>query len=803
MAKRWTGRSPSMPLRAEPLLLAACWLPLQAMAAQPPVVAEQPRAETPVSPAESTPSSGENLLYLEVVLNQQPTGKLLPFVQRDQQLLADVTTLRDLGFRLPAPPDGGLVDLRSIDGVQVQYDSAFQRLSITAPVSLLQIEPTIIDLAGQQRAPASSSPGLLFNYDVDANHDDRYSNITGYGELRASGGGFGVFSTSAVTRAFRANGDDWRGESVRLDSNWQLSFPDSMTRLVVGDTQTGTLSWTRGVRLGGIRFGRDFSLQPYRVTTPLPTFLGEVGLPSDIELFVNGIRQYNGELPVGPFQLATPPSFNGLGNAQLVITDAFGSVRTMDVPFYASQQLLGKGLSDWSVTAGLVREDFGLHSFSYADTPVGNADLRYGISDRVTLEAHAEGGDGLANAGAGAVVSLGRAGIINGSYAASQWHEASGGQTSWGYSWNSPRFNVSLESTRTHGDYRHIASRFGQVPARVSERALLGWNSARLGSFGTTYLRLQYPGAEATRYASTWWNRSFGRRWALNFTLNQNIDDSDDRSAYLGISVSLGSRRTLQGSLQRNGDRTSANLDLRKSAPFEGGIGWHLRASRAEDGSADGLAEADWLHDHGRVRGGIARNAGRTWSQLGASGGLVLMGGHVFAARDIQDAFAVVSTNGVADVPVSLENRLIGRTDENGVLLVTPLNAWQQNRLAIDPLDLPVGMRVGAIEKFAVPTDRAGTFVEFEVTPVRAALVVLHDLAGQPLPAGTPVSLVGQDVGGFVGYDGETYFDSLGERNTLRAATTAGACEVEFDYPDSNVPLPRIGPLQCNPELGQ
>ena len=33
-------------------------------------------------------------------------------------------------------------------------------------------------------------------------------------------------------------------------------------------------------------------------------------------------------------------------------------------------------------------------------------------------------------------------------------------------------------------------------------------------------------------------------------------------------------------------------------------------------------------------------------------GALVLMGGHAFAARPISDAFAVVSTDGVADVPV-------------------------------------------------------------------------------------------------------------------------------------------------------
>src|SRR5690606_36199794 len=153
-----------------------------------------------------------------------------------------------------------------------------------------------------------------------------------------------------------------------------------------------------------------------------------------------------------------------------------------------------------------------------------------------------------------------------------------------GYSWTNARFTVSLDSTRTHGEYRDIASGFGQDPARVSERALLGWNSEALGSFGSTYLRLQYPDEDASRYASAYWNRSFGRRWALNLSFNQNLDTSDDRSAYLSVSVSLGERRSLNGSFQRNGDRNSINADLSQSVSSEGGLSWRVRASLDDDG---------------------------------------------------------------------------------------------------------------------------------------------------------------------------------------------------------------------------
>lgn len=792
MAKLSSKRSRSTLRRIEPLLLLICCLPAYALAAGPSVP-----ALGPVPSAQSDQS-----LYLEVEMNQQATGLVLPFVSRNGRLLARADTLAQLDFSIPDAAPGELIALDDLPGVQVRYDAALQQVSITAPLSQLDLATTMIGPDRGEVWPASNSRGLLLNYDLYTNHGGRSSNATAYAELRAFAGHGGVFSTTAVTRAFRSDADEnWRGDSVRLDSSWQLSFPKSMFSMHLGDTATGNLSWTRAVRVGGIRIGRDFGLQPYRVTTPLPAFLGEVVVPSELELYVNGVKQYSGEVPVGPFQLISQPNINGVGNAQLVITDAFGAVRTLNFPFYATQNLLADGLSDWSVTAGLIREDYGLRSFSYGNSPVASGEWRYGLSDAFTIEAHGEGGANLRNAGAGAVWSLGRAGVVSASYAGSRWHDQAGSQTALAYSWNNSRFNFSLSTQRTHDDYRDIASGYGQAPARASDRALVGWNSEQLGSFGTSYLRLQYPGSEANRYASAFWNRNFGSNWAFNFSVNQNLDDADDRSLYLGISVNLGERRALNTSLQRNAGRDSANIDISQSVPTVGGLSWRVRASHADRGSSSGLAEAGWLGDHGRVNGGIAGSANDWYGYAGANGGLVLMGGDLFASRNINDAFAVVSTGGITGVPVKLENRLIGTTNNKGMLLVTPLNAWQRNRLAIDPMDLPANMRLGEVEMFAVPSDRAGTEVQFDVQPVRAAVVVLQNSTGDPIAAGSNAALVGKPGSAtFVGYDGEVYLDTLGDANILQISTAGGTCQVSFDYPVTAAPIPRIGPLTCTPE---
>ncbi|MGV8931753.1 MAG: fimbria/pilus outer membrane usher protein [Luteimonas sp.] len=758
------------------------------------------------------PVPGDALdLYLQVTLNQTDTGRLAHFIDDGSgHLRARVEVLRRLGFVLAGRAPQELLAPDSFPGVTVRYDAARQQVSIDAPLSLLSLEAVALNSPDQGlSARADASPGLLFNYDVYGSQQQGGSNLTAAMELRAFGFGAGVFSNTAVTRAYRndnnnqvgsSGGRGWRGETVRLDSSWQLSFPESALSLTVGDSFSGFLGWTRPVRLGGVQIGRNFALQPYRITTPLPSFLGEAAVPSEVDLYVNGLRQYNGQVPAGPFQISSMPGVTGAGTAQIVVTDAFGRTRAIDFPFYATQQLLAKGLSDWSASVGVVREDYAIRSFSYANDPVVSGNLRYGVSDRFTIEAHAEGSADLANAGAGGRWLIGRAGVVNAAYARSRLLGLRGGQRVIGYSWNNGRFNVSIDSQRSHGEYRDIAALYGAPPAQISERALAGVTLPHLGNLSASYVRLRYPDIDEARYAGLFWSQSFSRRWSANLSLNQNLEDRDDRSVSFAISMSLDGNRQASASLQRNGGRDDAVIDVSRPVPGDGdggGIGWRLQARGGDSGSG-GLAELGWINDVGRYGGGIASFAGDTYGYASASGSLVAMAGRAFASRTIDDGFAVVSTGVVPGVPVKLENRLIGTTGRDGLLLVAPLRAWQRNKLSIDPLDLPANMHIERVETLATPRDRSGIGVDFGIAPVNAAVLVLHDANNQPMPVGSQVNIVGGSGQAVVGYDGETYLEALRTHNRLRVIPPEGAaCTVEFNAPATPGAIARLGPLTC------
>lgn len=738
-------------------------------------------------------------LYLEVTLNGAQRG-LAHFGYLDGELWASTATLHELGFTLSSvTPDP--VRLNSLSGVQANYDASRQAVTINAPLSMLRLDTAVLNAPDNSRPRATASPGVLLNYDIFGTEGQQGSSLSAFTELRAFNSS-GVFSSTALSQATQSNGAGWQDHSVRLDTSWSTSFPDSLLTLRIGDTLTDALSWSRSTRIAGVQLGTNFTLQPYLVTAPLPAFFGSATLPSNVQLFVNGMQQYNGQVPAGPFQLNTIPNISGAGNAQVVLTDALGRATTLNFALYDEQHLLKQGLSDWSAEFGVVRENYGLTSFGYGRDPVGSGTWRYGVSDHFTLEAHAEATSGLINGGGGGALLLGRAGgVVSASLAQSASAGHGGSLYALGYSWRNDRINFSVDEVHTRGEYSDVATLYGPPPPRVSGQAVAGYSTDHLGSFGVSYVQLRYPQQDANRFASAYWTKSIGRSSSLSLSFNQNIGNAANRSVFLVATIALEHNITVSSSVQHTGNSTGFAVNASQSPPTEGGFSWRA-ALRQGDDQNGGQGEVDYLGRYGQLQAGINSVGQTRYGYAGATGALVLMGGDVFATRQINAGFAVVSTDGITNVPVNLENNLIGTTDSQGMLLVSPLNAYQNNQLSIDPMDLPANVRIDRVKALATPTDRAGTLVRFGITPIRAASIILHDASGQPLPVGSRVSIEGQaDNGAMTGFDGTVYLDTLDKHNTLIVHTPAGVCRASFDYHNESKTIPSIGPLLCRKDI--
>ena len=753
----------------------------------------------PDPPAASTGDSSGEDLYLEVMLNGNDTRQIGHFVHEGEHFRASAETLRKLGFRLPANATENL-DLDSLPGVTVHYDEAAQRLDITAPFDLLNVSTAVLNARPNPIPQPEASPGLLLNYDLYTTRDDSgNSSLSAYAELRAFNQ-WGVLSNTTLSRTSDMRGSGAQTDSVRLDTTFSHSFVDEALTLRVGDIISGSLDWSRATRLGGIQLQRNFSLQPDLVTFPVPAFYGQAALPSTVELYVNGLKQYSSHIPAGPYQLNTVPIVNGNGQAEVVVTDALGRQSSLAFPFYTANQLLRAGLSDYSLDAGFVRKDYGISSFAYGSDPAFSAVYRHGVRDWLTVAGHAEGTAGLVNGGIGAVVQIGRAGVINAAYSDSHDHGASGSQAEFGYNWRNERFNFSLDTLRTFGDFHDVASRYGTLPPQRSDRALAGVTMGPYGSLGLSYVDLQYPEEPRSRFASAYYFKSLGTRASLDFSVNQNLDDHTDRSIFLGVSLALDHSVSASVSLEHDRHGTLFSADASQPVNPDGGFGWRVRAQTGENDNG-GQAEMGYRGQNGEIIAGVQRFAGGTYGYADLAGALVFMDRQFFAARHIDDAFAVVSTDGVAGVPVKLENRPIGFTSPGGDLLITPLNAYQRNKISIDPMHLPANVDIARVDAEVVPSDRAGTLVKFGIEPVRAASVILHDPAGKPIEVGGSASLKDSSAPAMVvGYDGIVYLEGLREHNVLEVQTSHGNCTASFDYHPKGQTIPVIGPLVCHEE---
>ncbi|WP_051240193.1 fimbria/pilus outer membrane usher protein [Arenimonas composti] len=712
----------------------------------------------------------EQRLFLEVFHGERPTGLIAEFRLRDGSLAATPAELAQIGLVLPAGVSAdarGLVPLDALPGLAWHYDAAAQRLHLRIPAALRPQQAL-----GYTPPPAvmpDRARGWTLGYDSYL-HRQAGQRTAAVSTAFAVFGDWGTFELEGVTHFGDAVAGGERGFR-RLGSRWRHSDPQRLTTWTVGDLDSGGLGWTRPVRMAGLQWRRNFATRPDLVTTPLPQFSADATLPSSVELYVNNVRQFGSEVQDGPFVLDAVPTIGGAGVAQLVVTDALGRTTTTSVPLYVDARRLAVGLSDFSIEAGVLRRGWGADD-GYGDIPAASASWRRGVRDRLTVEAHAEATRGLWLGGAGAVWSPGnRWGLVTAALARSGG-DHSGWQRSLGYQWHAPAWGLDLATTRRSSGFRDLGDASvvaGGAPssARAEDRAS-AWTSGAAGTLAASWIRYRDRRDQVTTVRSLSWSRQFGTRAHVAASL---FASNGDGGGGLTLSLPLGRDRHATIGVQRAGDDFDTTATYRRSAPYEGGFGWGVLAGDRHGG--EGRATLEYRGDRIEASAGVERLAGRDGAFAQARGSVIGLGGGVYAARALTDAFAVVDA-GEAGVPVLYENRLYGHTGADGRLLVTDLRGWQRNRLAIDPDALPANFRVGEIEQTAVPVDHAGVVVRFEVERRAPAILRLLGRDGAPVPAGTRVAAGGRSL--IVGFDGEAFLESAAADTVLEGRLDGGRC---------------------------
>jgi outer membrane usher protein len=785
---RKTARSP---LRAFSLILCH-WALAEAASARtllPP----------PGAPADSTVA--EAVLYLDLTINGMPAQDVIRVVQRGAELRIRASDLAAAGVVAPIADEW--ITLGNAADLQFRYDVNALRLEIVVPSHWLAAQH--FEARTAQAMPATSDAGMLLNYAaniIDSSGIGAAASL--WTELRAFNSG-GVFSHTGIARRVIDSEIDRnfrQRDYVRFDTSWSYADENALHSWTIGDLVTPAQSWSSPVRLAGLKLSRDFRLRPDLITYPLPQFAGETAVPTTLDLFINGRRVRSEELRPGPYTISTIPFVTGAGEATLVTTDVTGRQVTTTLPFYASSELLRRGLIDYAASFGSLRQDYGLENFAYGGL-ASTGSIRYGLTNSFTLEGQAE----LANAssgtygliGAGAISTLGTRGIVNASVSTSTSAEGDGQQYTFGYRYAVGGMNFGYQGARVSKYFRSLATVDKQgstVSGANSDVVTAGVSWGPFGSTSVSYLRVAPRGHDESRFVNLSYSRHLASALSLSLFASHDLE-RDETTAMAQVMASFGHRGNVRVGTQQ-GDGARKSIQYARPTPSYGGFGWNLGLVRDETDRTSGDANLAWSTDYARAEAGFTSSAHADVRWFDLRGSLLAMGGGLFAARQINDAFVVVETEGQSDLPVRYENQLIGRTNRSGRLLIPSVTSHYAGRLSVDALGLPPEVVVNDVDQRVVVKRNSGVVLKFDVSRRRPALLKLVDMQGAAIPVGSIAFDTRTDQSGTVGYDGLAYFEDLETEIALEVRMNdGGICRVAAALPESINAFEPIGPLTC------
>ncbi|WP_171946431.1 fimbria/pilus outer membrane usher protein [Hyphomicrobium sp. CS1GBMeth3] len=757
-------------------------------------------------------------LQLEVFVNGEPKNLIGAFVRLDDGRIAvRASELRELGISAAAEvgPDD-LVVLDEMNTLTYAFASDTQTIDFSiVPEGLLLNR---IDASnGRGYAPAQTGRGAALNYSLftsaSSNLDSQviaYNGVSGAFEGRVFGD-YGTVWSSAIARDMQELGNGF----VRLETAWDYDDSERLLAYRLGDTISGALPWTRPVRMAGLQIQRDFSLRPDIITMPLPSVSGSAVVPSTVDVYVNNAQVYSSDVPAGPFEIANIPVVSAGGQAQVVVRDAAGRESMTTAPIYASSLLLKPGLYEFSAEVGTARHQFGIESNAYSDIPMGAATVRYGWTDTLTLEAHAEVTPSLLNVGLGHVVQLTPWLRASGAASFSTYESELGSQIFAALEFESVAFTGRVSTQRTFGTYTDLgwvtaaaeseefrpddvildltSIRPPEVLDQVSLGFPLGFSRSQI-SLNATHL--ERAGDEPQYIVAAAFSCALINNTTLLATAFKDLASSDHAGAYIGISMPLGQNGSLTSSVSHDRGGMGYGVEYSKPRGLEpGSFGWQARV--IEGASPQHLAAGAYRGTYADVQGRVLHYGESVTGTAEVDGAIVASGGGIFMTHRIDDAFAVVDV-GAPNVDVFHENRRVATTDSSGRALVTGLRSYETTKISIDPLNLPVDAQLPEAEIKVTPADRNGIAVDFNVEgSARAALVVLRTPDGKFLSAGSAGRLEGKGDEFVVGYDGQAFVSNLSDTNTVVIESGSGTCRATFAYVEETGKQVRIDPVIC------
>lgn len=753
-----------------------------------------PTSSSNMPPTNSVVNNQE--IPLTVTINEQASTEIkFLFIDAKGRLCATAADFKQWRLHVPKVlpvhnQDHAYYPLNSFPGLTYKIDVPAMSVSIQAPPKAF--DHTSINLSGNNYKKPNNPPrGGFINYNLYTNKTvGSPAQSNGLFEMGASGFN-GVMTNSLIAQ------EALPGNSTpplsRLLTTYTQDDPEKMGTIRIGDAVSRSGSWGGSTNFGGVQWASNFSTQPGFITFPLPALRGEAVIPSTVDLYVNNTLISRTNVQPGFFGINSIPVITGQGEVRMVTRDIQGREQVIMLPFYNSNVLLREGLHDYSYELGFIRKNLGINSNDYGRfLAVGTN--RWGINDKLTAEWHGELLKDQETIGAGESILFTKIGVVSTYAAASQQQGRFGGLLS--ASMNSQRTNYSLgiNLQTTSPDYTQIGIQPGKLAPKFQGQVYIG---APIGSssIGMSYMRQHNRSTDNVSQLTVSYGRNLGKYWNASLSAQTNLGGANGKAVYVTLIRPLGNNTSVNMSYSRSNGTDTPNAQIIRSLPVGTGYGYNLYASGMKAENAG--AKLSYQNSVGTYIAEGQRQQDQKNYNFTAKGGIVYFDKDVFFSREITNSYGAVSVPGFANVGVYADNQLLVRTNSKGNALLPNLRPYQENKISIDPLSLPLNAQFEKTELTAVPYYRSGVSFQFPAkTSIGATLHIKLD-SGEPVPEGAMVTLVGQKDEFPVAADGYVYISGLTAHNKILVEWDKQSCEFELDYAARQDPIPDLGAFKC------
>jgi len=720
-----------------------------------------------------------------------------------------VSQLESYGVKTNNFPDlgksGDCADLTAIPQASAEFEFSAQRLKLSIPQNAI---------AGQARgyvAPESWDEGinaLMLNYSLSGDNSRQKSSgdnsSSQYANLRP-GLNLGPWRIRNYTTWNRTSQGDTKWNYVY--TYLQRNLPALKSQLTLGDSTTPSDVFDSVPFRGGM-LASDDDMQPDSLKGYAPVVRGIAQTNAQVVIRQGGYVIYQNYVAPGAFEITDMYPTGGSGDLDVTVKEADGSQHNFVVPFASLPVLQREGRLKYALMAGNYRS----YNAEVEKSPLAVLTTVYGLPAGYTLY----GGVQLASLyralAIGVGKNMGKAGAlsVDATSAVSSRKESGDEQgTSWRirYSKNfiDTGTNVTIAGYRysTNGYYslQEVLDEYGSSGALQTHRrnrAELTVSQSlgeSLGALSVSAIRENYwhGGRTMQSYALGYSNSLWGASYSLNYSWNYGGGGASFASGYqkdqifaFNVSVPLAGSTYANYSMNNSqkGD-TSHNVGLSGTALEGKNLNWNIQQSYSDQNGMGGTSlNAGYQGRYGSMNGGYSQDKNSQRLNLGVQGGVVVHGDGVTFSQPLGETVALVSVPGISGI--SVQNQPGVRTDSRGYAVVSNLNPYRKNSLALSTASVPEDVELALTNKTAIPTRGAVVRAEYIASVGLRIIMRLTQQDGKPVPFGSIVSVGHQDNRTFiVGDNGDVYLTGMEAKGSLFVQWGEEGqkqCRVGYDY---------------------